>query len=66
MLMEKANVAKKEASRKPSIERLRELPLQEITDLLARGMVKTLNAVTGNKGKPKKAMRRKVRKDSTP
>jgi hypothetical protein len=29
-------------------------------------MVKTLNAVTGNKGKPKKAKRRKVRKDSTP
>jgi hypothetical protein len=58
--MKKARRAAKTASPKPSIERLKEMPLDEYTKLLARNMADTLSAKTkrgGVKGQPKTGKR---------
>ena len=56
--MKKAKKAPKTVSAKPSIEQLKDMPLEQYTQLLARNMADTLNAKTkrgGAKGQQPKA-----------
>ena len=57
--MKRENGVKKRASPKRSIERLRDMPLREYTELLVQDMVSALNAETRRKEKEKSSKRRK-------
>ena len=62
--MKKRSGAKRTASQKISIERLRDMPLKEYTALVARDMVAALNIKTedgGSKGKEKQREKRQKR-----
>lgn len=50
MRMKKKNVEKKAGARRPSVEEIRAMTLREYTDLLAQGMVNTLNYKTTKRG----------------